>query len=99
MVSKGLGFQGERGGGGGQLSLIEFFTGSRTMFFDCQSGGRSLVEASVKFYYDEPKSSVLTPPPPPHTSSQAMIDDQAKSWCVVLSLYRTHCIKITCTQT
>ena len=35
MVSKGLGFQGERGGWGGggtQLSLIEFFAGSRTMF-------------------------------------------------------------------
>ena len=34
MVSKGLGLKGERGGdgGGGQLSLIEFFAGSRTMF-------------------------------------------------------------------
>ena len=104
MVSKGLGFQGERGGwGGGQLSLIEFLPVVGLCFIYCQSGGiigirKSLIEAVAKFYYDEPKSSVLTPPLP-HSSSQAMNDDKTKSWCVVLSLYKTHCLKITCTQT
>ena len=91
------------GGMGGQLSLIEFFAGSRTMFHLLPIRGnlgirKSLVEAVAKFYYDEPKSSVLTPPLP-HSSSQAMNDDKTKSWCVVLSLYKTHCLKITCTQT
>ena len=80
MVSKGLGFQGERGT---VISYRVFLPVVGLCFIDCQSRGiigirKSLIEAVAKFYYDEPKSSVLTPPPP-HSSSQAMNDDKTKS--------------------
>ena len=90
-------------GGGDSYLLLSFLPVVGLCFIDCQSRGiigirKSLIEAMAKFYYDEPKSPVLTPPSP-HSSSQAMNDDKTKSWCVVLSLYKTHCLKITSTQT
>ena len=73
MVSKGLGFQGERGGwGGDSYLLLSFLPVVGLCFIDCQSRGiigirKSLIEAVAKFYYDEPKSPVPTPPPPTAT--------------------------------
>ena len=59
MVSKGLGFQGERGRGGDSY-LLETFLGVDYVLLTANQG-----EGALLTYYDEPKSSVLTPPLPP----------------------------------